>query len=62
MRTAKIKTIAMSDDLLQEELFKITPLQRATYQLSDSIAEGRLHPTLRFTSLRLYGVTEVPCL
>ena len=27
------------DDLLQEELSKITPLQRATYQLSDSIAE-----------------------
>lgn len=27
------------DDLLQEELSKITPLQRATYRLSDSIAE-----------------------
>ena len=27
------------DDLLQEEFSKITPLQRATYRLSDSIAE-----------------------
>ena len=27
------------DDLLQEELSKITPLQRATFRLSDSIAE-----------------------
>ena len=27
------------DDLLQEELSKTTPLQRATYLLSDSIAE-----------------------
>ena len=27
------------DDLLQEELSKITPLQKATYRLSDSIAE-----------------------
>lgn len=46
------------DDLLQEELSKITPLQKATYQLSDSIAE-RMNQIMKYKGISKKQLSEL---